>query len=208
MASYNKYRREEKKETAHVKEERKIVNKDYVRKSFEDSKKDWREYAELWLSYPDYFIDFLLPEGSTFKLFYFQRIFLRIFFRYRKVYLTMTRGASKTFTEILANYLLCIMRPNIKKFIVAPGKQQAAKIAQESIRDIWKFFPILKNEVYKFEFQKDYTRLFFKNGSIFDVVQASDAERGGRRHGETKIELPIYREIYKMNRMNLQMQGV
>ena len=30
---------------------------------------------------------------------------------------------------------------------------------------------------------KDYTTLKFKNGSQLDVVLASDAARGGRRHG-------------------------
>ena len=189
MANYNNYKQEEKKKTAHIKEELSLIKKDYVRKSFNELKPVFREYAEFWLSYPDYFVDFLLPEGSTFQLFYFQRIFLRVFFRYRKVFITATRGTSKTFTEILANYLLCVMRPNIKKFIVAPGKQQASKIAQEKIRDIWKFIPILKNEVEKFEFQKDYTRLFFRNGSVFDVVQASDAERGGRRNGGSIEEI-------------------
>ena len=36
--------------------------------------------------YPDKFIDYVLPENSTFKLYPFQRIFLRVMARYKKVY--------------------------------------------------------------------------------------------------------------------------
>lgn len=189
MSSYSNYVHEDKKKTAHNIGQAVTINSEYVKRSFQETKGDWREYLSLWLMYPDYFIDFINPKSSNFQLFPFQRVFLRIFFRYRKSYSTFTRGTSKTFTSILASYLLCVFRPNIKKFIVAPGKEQAAKISQDNIEDIWKFLPILKNEVESQKFSKDYTSLTFRNGSRFDVVQASQAQRGGRRHGGSIEEL-------------------
>ena len=108
-------------------------------------------------------------------------MWLRILFRYRKVYITATRGTAKSFTEILALYLRCIMYPQVKLFICAPGKEQASKIAKENIEQIWAFFPLLKEEVAVPTFQKDYTRLVFHNGSILDVVQVEQSARGGRK---------------------------
>jgi len=47
------------------------------------------EFAEMlsyFQVYPDRFIDYILPEDSTFKLYPFQRVFLRIMARYKKIY--------------------------------------------------------------------------------------------------------------------------
>ena len=156
---------------------------DYKKKTTDDIKKDWRKYCEHWKWYPDHFIDFIRPPDCKIDLYFYQRIFLRIMFRYRKVFITATRGTAKSWTEILAIYLQCIFLPNISKFICAPGKEQAAKISQENIEKIWEYFPILKDELASYSFAKDYTKLVFKNGSRFDVVQVKDSQRGGRRMG-------------------------
>lgn len=173
---------------------------DYQKISFDEMIEEWRKYCELWLSYPDYFIDFIKPPECKIDLYPYQRLYLRILMRYRKVFITATRGTAKSFTEILAMYLKCIMRPGIKLFICAPGKEQAAKIAQDNITDIWDYYPILKGEIRYKSFAKDYTKLIFHNGSRLDVVQAKDSQRGGRRHGK---QLPHYIEIYNAYGMNL-----
>lgn len=141
----------------------------------------WIKYLALWRMYPDLFIDFILPKDSKFKLFFYQRMMLRVMFRYRKVYMTYTRGTSKSFTEILGKYIECILYPNSKVMLTAPQKQMASSIAQANIESIWSFIPILKNEVKKIQFEKDYTRLYFYNGSILDVVANNESSRGQRR---------------------------
>lgn len=156
---------------------------DFQKMDFEQVMLEWRKYTSLWRAYPDLFIDFIKPPDCKIDLYFYQRVYLRIFMRYRKVFLTATRGTAKSFTEILGKYLKCIFFPGVKEFICAPGKAQAAKIAQDNITDIWEYYPILKGEVRYISFAKDYTKLIFHNGSRFDVVQARDAERGGRRHG-------------------------
>ncbi len=183
MASYNNYRRPERKATSHINESPNFLKSDFYRKSFEEIKNDWRKYCSYWKSYPDKFIDFISPPDCKIQLYFYQRIFLRIFFRYRKVFITATRGTAKSWTEILAIYLQCMFFPGISKFICAPGKEQAAKISQENLEKIWEYFPILQEEIKYKSFAKDYTKLIFKNGSRFDVVQVKDSQRGGRRHG-------------------------
>lgn len=155
--------------------------KDKSFKTFQEMKNDWRKYCSYFISYPDRFIDFIKPPDCKIELYFYQRIYLRILFRYKKVFITATRGTAKSFTQILALYLKCIMFPGVSLFIAAPGKEQAAKISQENIEKIWEYYPILKNEIKYKSFAKDYTKLVFHNDSKLDVVQVRDSARGGRK---------------------------
>lgn len=182
MSSYVNFKRPEKKFTSHADDTARFNKSDYRNKTFEEIKQDWREACEDWKSYPDKFIDYISDETTKIRLYFYQRIYLRILFRYRKVFITATRGTAKSWTNILAMYLQCMFYPGISKFIVAPNKFQAAKIAQENIEKIWEFFPILEDEIKYKSFKTDYTKLVFRNGSRLDIVQAKDSERGGRKH--------------------------
>lgn len=155
----------------------------YSNRTFDDMYEDWRKHLALFRSYPDLFIDFILPENSKFELYLYQRQILRAMFRYRRTFFTLTRGSSKSFTEILGKYIECILYPNIRIMITAPQKQMASQIAQQNIESIWNFMPILKGELRKIQFEKDYTRLTFHNNSILDVVANSESSRGLRREG-------------------------
>lgn len=139
-------------------------------------------YISFFTAYPDLFIDLITPKASNFKLFPYQRVFLRASMRYRYHYCTAPRAFAKSFLSILALYLRCIFLPRSKVFICAPGKEQGTKIALEKITEIWDNFPILEDEILSKNFTADTLRLTFKNGSVFDIVAAQNATRGGRRH--------------------------
>lgn len=158
-------------------------------KSFESMAEDWTKYLALFRSYPDLFVDFLLPKDSKFKLLFYQRLMLRVMVRYRKTFLTYTRGSAKSFTQILGKMIECILYPNAKIMLTAPQKQMASSIAQANIESIWTFMPILKKEVRKIQFEKDYTRLTFWNNSMLDVVANSESSRGQRRTGLSVEEI-------------------
>lgn len=158
-------------------------------KSFQELKPKWRELCSYFRHYPDHFIDFIKPPDCKIDLYFYQRIYLRIMMRYQKVYITATRGTSKSFLENLAFVLKCVMFPSTKLFICAPRKEQAAKISQERLNEIFEFYPLLRAEVRTYTESKDYTRLVFFNGSRYDVVQMTDASRGGRRHGGAVEEI-------------------
>src|SRR5205085_1041870 len=159
---------------------------------------EWADMLAYFQYYPDKFIDYILDDDSTFKLYPFQRVFLRVMARYKKVYITATRGTSKSFLNILSMYLKCIFFPNIKLSLVAPQKDQASQIAQQNIEAIWNFMPLLQKEVKKETFAKDFTRLVFWNNSVLDIVVASQGSRGLRRHGlsfEEICQMEKHREI-------------
>lgn len=167
-------------------------------KNMSESLPEWAEMLAYFQVYPDKFIDYILDDDSTFNLYPFQRVFLRVMARYKKVYITATRGTSKSFLNILSMYLKCIFFPGIKLSLVAPQKDQASQIAQQNIEAIWNFIPILQKEVKKHQFAKDFTRLTFHNNSVLDIVVASQGSRGLRRHGlsfEEICQMEKHREV-------------
>ena len=102
--------------------------------------------------------------------------------RYTTIYITAARATSKTFLSILAKNLQCTFVPNHVGSIVAPNKNQAAKIAKQKLEEIWRIWPLLKNEVEKANFGKDYVDVYYKNGSRLSIVGALDSDRGLRTH--------------------------
>lgn len=194
MSSYNNYSpRERAKLDADAFKSPELVESNRVNekqiKTFDSVKETWREYCSYFRAYPDHFLDFISDPNSKISLYFYQRVFLRIMMRYRKVYLTATRGTSKSYLQNLAFILKCIFYPKTKLFICAPGKEQATKIVSEKLDEIFDHYPLLRNEVKDISLQKDYIRVIFHNGSRYDVVQMTDASRGGRRHGGAVEEI-------------------
>lgn len=158
-------------------------------KSFKTMEKDWTKYLALFRAKPDLFLDFIRDPNSTFFLFFYQRIILRIIFQYRITYLVFARGSSKSFLQILALFLKCVFYPRLKLTITSPQKIMSSQIAQQNLEQIWEFFPILKNECKQIRFEKDYTKIVFHNGAVLDCVALSESSRGLRRMGLSIEEL-------------------
>ena len=149
-----------------------VLNESYLR----EHKEEIGRMFNYFTAYPDLFIDLITPEGENFSLFFYQRIFLRAAMRFRTVYLTAARAFSKSFLTILALMLQCIFIPGRKVFICAPNKNQGAQIAKEKIYEIYRHWPLIRNEVFGSElsenpgnFSKDMVTIKFRNGSQFDV---------------------------------------
>jgi hypothetical protein len=206
MASYRNFRRPEKKFGNYNPTNN--IDEDYKFKTLEDLESEWRKYIGLWKSYPDKFIDFISNENTKIKLFGYQRVFLRLMFRYQYVFISAARGISKSYTEILAFYLKCMFFPGFEGVITAAFKEQAAKISKQNIEKIWEHFPVLRGEVKHINFAKDMTALTFKNGSSLRVVQMADADRGGRSMATGVEELvhPKF-DLDKLNKIVIPMMA-
>lgn len=148
---------------------------------------EFTKYVSFWREYPDKFIDFLAGPDSKFKLFFYQRVFLRAVMRHKYAYATFPRAYSKSFLSVFVLMIRCVLYPGAKLFITSGGKEQAASIAKEKIEEICELIPAFKREIDwrpgKTLFAKDYVKVEFKNGSRLDVVAARNSSRGGRRHG-------------------------
>ena len=163
-----------------------VLTNEYLERHYDELCK----WINLFTAYPDYYLDIIRPADSEFSLFFYQRFTLRALMRFKDVFITAPRAFSKSFITILALFLQCVFIPGRKVFMTANTKQQAAQITKEKIYEIYDHWPLLKKEIIGWElndypgnFGKDYVTLKFRNGSVFDVVLAGDAARGGRRHG-------------------------
>ena len=163
-----------------------VITNEYLDRHYDELCK-WVNY---FTAYPDMYLYIIKPADTEFSLFFYQRMTLRALMRFKDVFITAPRAFSKSFVTILAMFLQCVFIPGRKVFMCANTKQQAAQITKEKIYEIYDHWPLLKKEIIGWElneypgnFGKDYVSLRFRNGSIFDVVLAGDAARGGRRHG-------------------------
>lgn len=150
--------------------------------TFESVKNDFRIMLSHFREYPDHFIDYIRNENTRYRLTPFQRVYLRAFFRNRKVGIVASRGISKTYTSVMANYLKCIMYQDNHICLAMPTKTQSAKVVLEKVEELWRDYPILKNELKldKCKFEKDYIKLSFKNGSTLDTLTIGESSRGLR----------------------------
>ena len=146
-----------------------------------------RDYIAYWREYPDMFIDFMAGENSTFKLFFYQRVFLRAAMRHKYLYAVFPRAYSKSFLSMMVLMCRCILYPRCKLFVTSGGKEQAAGIVKEKVQEICNLIPAFNREIDyrpgKSQFGKDYVKVLFKNGSYFDNIAARESSRGKRRHG-------------------------
>ena len=134
------------------------------------------DMLNLFIVYPDRFVDLIIPHDSHFKLFFFQRLMIRCIARGNATFETFSRGTSKSFIADLERYLHCMFIPRHHTTITAGTNKQAAEIAkQKVVDDLWVKFPLLANEMQKrkvagkildaYKMGKDYVEFNFKNGS-------------------------------------------
>lgn len=150
-----------------------------------------RKYISFWREYPDLFVDFMQTGGRdnvklTFKLFFYQRVFLRVSMRYKYVYAVFPRAYSKSFLAVLTLMIRAILYPGAKLFSTAGGKEQAAQILQEKVRDICTKIPAFNKEIDwsrgATREGKDSCRYEFKSGSTLENLAARESSRGRRFH--------------------------
>ena len=146
-----------------------------------------RNLIAFWREYPDLFIDFIKGENSTFKFYFYQRIFLRIVMRHRYVYATFPRAYSKSFLTMMALMIRCVLYPGAEMFVTTGGKEQAASITIAKIDEICRLIPALASEINwergATKKTKDDVEYLFKNKSKINILAARESSRGQRRTG-------------------------
>lgn len=87
-----------------------------------------RQYVSFWREYPDLFVDFMAGGDKAppthLKLFFYQRVFLRVAMRYKYVYAVFPRAYSKSFLAVLTLMIRCILYPGAKLFVTSGGKER------------------------------------------------------------------------------------
>ena len=146
-----------------------------------------RTLIAFYREYPDLLIDFMAGPNSTFKFYFYQRIFIRIVMRHRYVYATFPRAYSKSFLSMMVLILRCILYPGSELFVTTGGKEQASSITIAKVDEICRLIPALENEINwdrgKTRKTKDDVEYVFKNGSKINILAARESSRGQRRTG-------------------------
>lgn len=182
--------------------ERNDMSQVVITPQYVEENREWFEnMVRLITLYPDYLIDFITPENSYFKLYFYQRLFLRVCMRFREVSGTFPRAFSKSFLDFLAMNIRGIVQPRSKGFTCADTKKQAAQIVEEKTNEVYRMFPFFVNELKISDIDKakgkygnmgsDYAELKFRNDSQIDIVNTGNAGRGGRRHWGTLEEFAM-----------------
>lgn len=166
-----------------------------------------RDYISFWREYPDLFVDFMQTGGDpdkqlTFRLFFYQRVFLRAAMRFKYVYAVYPRGYSKSFLAVLILIIRATLYPGAHLFSTAAGKDQANKILQDKVDEICTKIPAFRREIDwnrgASRKTRDSCRFLFKNGSSIEVLAANERSRGRRFHGNfTRNEIGQF-EIIKL----------
>ena len=161
--------------------------------SLKDFMSDARNAIAFFRQYPDLLVDYwvsLAPEEvqkGSLKLYFYQRCFLRAAMRHRHTYAVFPRAWSKSFMTVLVLCLRCILYPGSHMFVTSGGKEQAAGILKEKFDQLCKLIPGFKNEINwtrgKTKTGKDDFIVIFKNGSVLDIIAASQRSRGKRATG-------------------------
>lgn len=138
----------------------------------------YQKLISYWRVYPDKFIDYLcsLNPENKFKLYFTQRLYLRLSMRYRNMYAVFSRGFSKSFLAVLSLMLKAILYPGANLITVAEAKNQSSMILQSKMNELCNLIPALRSEIQwdtkgqiaKTQQSKDEVSFVFKNGLIFD----------------------------------------
>lgn len=149
----------------------------------------WNYYQFVsWAKwYPDRFIELFKSEESNIQLHYDQRIFMRCDIRFQSMYGVFSRGYAKTYTEVLDDFIVAILNPNITLSVTAQTRENAAALLQDKTNEILTHYPLLENEIEYKRFSKNDAIIKLKNGATITNLANAQTSKGRRRH-RIKIE--------------------
>lgn len=149
----------------------------------------WNYYQFVsWAKwYPDLYIQLFKSKDSNMQLHFDQRVFMRSDIRFQSMYGTFSRGYAKTYTEILDDFIVGTLTPNITLAITAQTKENAAALLEEKTDEILTHYPLLENEISVKRFSKNDALVKFKNGASITNLANAQTSKGRRKH-RIKIE--------------------
>ena len=148
---------------------------------------NYYQFASWAKWFPDRFIELFKSEESNMQLHYDQRIFMRCDIRFQSMYGVFSRGYAKTYTEVLDDFIVAILNPNITLSVTAQTRENAAALLQDKTNEILTHYPLLENEIEYKRFSKNDAIIKFRNGATITNLANAQTSKGRRRH-RIKIE--------------------
>ena len=100
--------------------------------------------VSYWRWYPDKFLDLIESETADYSLEIVQRVNMRAFCRYQTVFITGSRGTTKTYVAFLGdNMVKGALWPGIQLSYYGPTLKQTADICAKAWKQAEKNYPVL-----------------------------------------------------------------
>lgn len=149
----------------------------------------WNVYQFVsWAKfYPDLYIELFKSKESNMQLHFDQRVFMRADVRFQSMYGTFSRGYAKTYNEVLDDFIVGTLCPNITLSVTAQTRENAAALLEDKTNEILNHFPLLENEIEYKRFSKNDAIVKLKNGATITNLANAQTSKGRRRH-RIKIE--------------------
>ena len=128
--------------------------------------KIFNDALDYFRKYPDVFCE----DVCEIKLNVYQKIMMRVFFRYDYIMFVMCRGLGKTFISMLCLVIYCLLYSNVKAGIIAPSFRQGKLLLQEKYKDEfcqWSAF--IQSEEESFVCNNAKARVDFYNNSFIEA---------------------------------------
>ena len=109
----------------------------------------WALLLSVWRWYPDFLLDLLLSDNADFATTILQRMFLRIFARYKNAYITGCRGTTKSYSANTSRYIDGVLWPGEKQRYFGPALNQTAEIASATRKQIEKINQVIIKKITK-----------------------------------------------------------
>jgi hypothetical protein len=131
---------------------------------------NWALLLSYWTWYPDRMLAVLLGEDADYTLTLVQALIQRILARYQEVFITGSRGTTKTYNAMLSKLADCLRWPGEKIRYFGPALNQTAEIAQKTYAQISKNYPVLAAHFDNPQKGKDSFELVTGTGSEFTIT--------------------------------------
>lgn len=98
--------------------------------------RSWGLLISYWRYYPDKFGDLLMSDAPKYDVELIQRLIMRAYARYDELFITGSRGTTKSFCTYTALKEMGILYPGVRRAYVTPTKEQGAQISDEVNQEI------------------------------------------------------------------------
>lgn len=154
---------------------------------FGDNLWNYYQFVSWARWFPDLYIELFRSKDSNMQLHFDQRVFMRCDVRFQNMYGTFSRGYAKTYTEVLDDFIVATLHPNITLSVTAQTKENASALLEDKTNEILMHFPLLENEIEVKRFSKNDAFIKFKSGAIITNLANAQTSKG-RRRNRIKIE--------------------
>lgn len=131
---------------------------------------NWALLLSYWRWYPDRMLAVLEGEDSDYTLALIPAINIRVMARYQQVFITGSRGTTKTYSSFLSKMSEGVLWPGELMRYFGPSLKQTAEIADATFTQIRKNYPALADHWLKTQNAKETFEMKTETGSEFTIT--------------------------------------